>query len=433
MRAPSRKAGFTLPEVITSVAIFSMVILMVYSCWATVLRATESSALAAESAQRERMAMKAIEEALDGASWYEARQEDPLELDADAKFSRLKIIARVPPGFWGESALAKYPVRRIEFVTEPTDSDAAQLVMIQRPLLTDMDSGQAHRTVLLPKVAEFNIVVQSSHPKNPDQWETVWGLTNNGPGGLPARARVSVGAVEEFPRLKTVPLLASMASHPGAPPTIGNATNLAGIAFGQRGFDSPEKDPNARIVFLIDKSGSMYGGQLEMAKNALVKSLQAMNGKGNFYVYFFNSFSDAMRLDETRSPVMLEANTANIAKVGDWIDSRLARGGTNPSDSLKSAFTHKPTELFLLTDGEFRIRKGDPRVSELIQSLNSGKETKINTLAVGDPLRGTTAEASLMIIAKENGGTYTFIDPLAASFDTPSPAPPTLAPTTKKP
>ena len=436
MRATFRKTGFTLPEVITSVAIFSMVILMVYSCWATVLRATESSALAAESAQRERMAMKAIEEALDGASWYEARLEDPLELDADIQFSRLKIISRVPPGFWGESALAKYPVRRIEFVTESTDSDAAQLVMIQRPLLTDMDSRQVHRTVLLPKVEEFTIEVQPSRPKNPDQWETAWGRTNRAPGGLPARARVSIGAVEKFPRRKTVPLLASMASHPGAPPAIGNATNLAGIAFGQRGFDSPEKDPDARIVFLIDKSGSMYGGQLEMAKNALFKSLQAMNGKGNFYVYFFNSFSDAMRLDETRSPVMLEANTANIAKVGDWIDSRLARGGTNPSDSLKSAFTHKPTELFLLTDGEFRIRKGDPRVSELIQSLNSGKETKINTLAVGDPLRGTTAEASLMIIAKENGGTYTFIDPLAASFDTPAsalstPASPTT--TTKKP
>ena len=227
-----------------------------------------------------------------------------------------------------------------------------------------------------------------------------------------------------------------MASHPGEAPAIGNVTNLGGIAFGQRGFDSPEKDPDARIVFLIDKSGSMYGGQLEMAKNALFKSLQAMNGEGTFYVYFFNSFSDAMRLNETRSPVMLESNAANITKVGEWIDSRKAFGGTNPSDSLKSAFTHKPTELFLLTDGEFRIRKGDPRVSELIQSLNSGKETKINTLAVGDPLRGTTAEAALMIIAKENGGTYTFIDPLAASFDTPASAlstPTSPTPTTKKP
>ncbi len=171
-----------------------------------------------------------------------------------------------------------------------------------------------------------------------------------------------------------------------------------------------------------------------MVKRGLRASLKAMGGKGKFYVYFFTGSSDAMRLGETRSPVMLEANAANISKVSDWIDSRLAGGGTNPSDSLKSAFTHKPTDLFLLTDGEFRIRKGDPKVGDLIKSLNSAKETTVNTLAVGDPLRGTTAEASLMIIAYENGGGYTFIDPLAASFDSSifsAPAP--AAPTTKNP
>ena len=155
----------------------------------------------------------------------------------------------------------------------------------------------------------------------------------------------------------------------------------------------------------------MWGGQLEMAKNALLKSLNSMDGAGKFYVYFFNQSDDAMRINDIRSPVMLESNLANINKVSEWIDSRRARGGTDPSDSLKSAFTHKPTELFLLTDGEFRVRKDEPSVQALIQSLNANKATKINTLAIGDPLRGTTTEATLMIIAQENGGTYTFIDP----------------------
>ena len=136
-----------------------------------------------------------------------------------------------------------------------------------------------------------------------------------------------------------------------------------------------------------------------------------MNGEGQFYVYFFNKRDDAMRINDVRAPIMLESNTANIAKVSEWIDSRRARGGTDPSDSLKSAFTHKPTELFLLTDGEFRVRKDEPTIRQLIQSLNSAKATKINTLAIGDSLRGTETEASLMIIAQENGGTYTFIDP----------------------
>ena len=84
-----------------------------------------------------------------------------------------------------------------------------------------------------------------------------------------------------------------------------------------------------------------------------------------------------------------KAILTNIAKDVEWIDSRRrARGnGTDPSDSLKSAFTHKPTELFLLTDGEFRVRKDEPTIRQLIQSLNSAKATKINTLAIGDSLQ----------------------------------------------
>ena len=434
MRASSRHNGFTLPEVLVAVTILSLVILMIYASWAALLRVTESSAVAAEHTQRERVAFQVIKEALAGASWYENRAEGPLELEIDEPFSRLKIITRVPPGFWGGRALEGFPLRRIEFLTEPAGSgENRQLVMEQQSLLAEVASGQVHRTVLLPKVEEFSIKVQPGRPSNPGQWESVWGLTNGAPGGLPARARVSLGAIKEFPRRMQFPVFASLAPHAKEPPGIGTVTNIAGITFERLGFKIP-KDDDARLVFLIDKSGSMRGGQLEMAKRALFTSLEAMGGKGKFYVYFFTGSSDAMRLEGTRSPVMLEANAANISKVSDWIDSRLAGGGTNPSDSLKSAFTHKPTHLFLLTDGEFRIRKGDPKVGDLIKSLNSAKETTVNTLAVGDPLRGTTAEASLMIIAYENGGAYTFVDPLAASFEASifsAPAP--TIPTTKNP
>jgi|GEM_PF-1148033 len=438
MRARSCHNGFTLPETLVAVTILSLVILMIYTSWATLLRATESSAGAAESTQRERVAIEAIKEVLAGGSWYENQPEGPLELETAGAFSRIKIVARVPPGFWGGRVLEGFPLRRIEFLAEPRDSgEGYQLVMEQQPLPSEVGSGQVHRTVLLPKVEEFSIEVQAARAANSGQWESFWGLTNRAQKGMPARARVSLGATKEFPRRLQFPVFASLASHAKETPGIGTVTNIAGINFEKLGFNIPQDD-DARLVFLIDKSGSMRGGQLEMAKRALLVSLEAMAGKGNFYVYFFTGASDAMRLDGARSPVMLEANVANIAKVAEWIDSRKAGGGTNPSDSLKSAFTHKPTHLFLLTDGEFRVRKGDPKVGELIQTLNSSKETKLNTLAVGDPLRGTPAEAGLMIIAYENGGSYTFIDPLAASFDSLFSAPSAPAstgptPTTKNP
>ena len=462
MRARSCHNGFTLPEALVAVTVLSLVILMIYTSWATLLRATESSAGAAESTQRERVAIEAIKEVLAGASWYENQPEGPLELETAGAFSRIKIVARVPPGFWGGRVLEGFPLRRIEFLAEPRDSgEGYQLVMEQQPLPSEVGSGQIHRTVLLPKVEEFSIEVQAARAANSGQWESFWGLSNRAQKGMPARARVSLGAMKKFPRRLQFPVFASLASHAKGTPGIGTVTNIAGITFETFGFNIPQDD-DARLAFLIDRSGSMYGGKLEMVKRGLRASLKAMGGKGKFYVYFFNRSSDPMKLNRsterfrpespgTRSPVMLDAKAENIAKIENWIDSRKAgrwpgaKPGTNPSDSLKSAFTHKPTHLFLLTDGKFVLPSGSrefaditPMVGDLIKSLNSAKETQISTLAVGDPLRGTAAEAGLMIIAAENGGTYTFINPSAPGSDSlfsvpsvPSSTGPT--PTPKKP
>ncbi|MDP6903501.1 MAG: type II secretion system protein, partial [Verrucomicrobiota bacterium] len=182
MRAHSCHNGFTLPETLVAVTILSLVILIIYSSWTTLLQATESSAGAAESTHRERVAIAAIKEVLAGASWYENQPEEPLELEADGSFSRLKIVARVPPGFWGGRALENFPLRRIEFLTEPRDSgNGHRLVMEQQPLPSGPDSGPVHRTVLLPKVEEFSIEVQAARAANSGQWESFWGLSNMAP------------------------------------------------------------------------------------------------------------------------------------------------------------------------------------------------------------------------------------------------------------
>ena len=407
MRHAPRSAGFTLLEVMTTVAIVSLVLVMVYSCWSAVLNATESSSVAAQNSHRERMTLQALDEVFSGVAWYEHHTNGPFHLDSDGAFSQLSIISRVPPDFWGARHLGAHPLRRIEFLAEPTADGAHQLVMIQQPLLSAPNgSPNTHRTVLLPHVESFALEVREN-TQSITPWEPHW----NGSRGLPGAARVSLGMAADFPRHQSWPLLAHVAQHAKPPPGIGNVTNLSGSAFTNAGFNTGEQDSGARLVFIIDKSGSMWGGQLNMAKNALLKSLYAMNGEGQFYVYFFNQRDDAMRINDVRAPIMLESNSANIAKVSEWIESRRARGGTDPSDSLKSAFTHKPTELYLLTDGAFRGRKDEPTIRELIQSLNANKATQINTLAIGDSLRGTPGEASLMIIAQENGGTYTFIDP----------------------
>ena len=419
MRSKNPNAGFTLPEVLTAVVIVGLVLITLYSCWAAVLGATQSSTIAVQDAQRERMVIRAITEALAGVSWYENRKEGPLRLDDSLGFSRLKLISRVPPGFWGERELANYPLRRIEFVTEDMQGGESQLVMIQQALLAQTNSMKVHRTVLLPHVETFTVEVHSGGISN--TWETFW-PTLFETNGLPWQAKVSLGAAKQFPRKSTLPIFANLSSHAKGPPAIGIIGKVNDVTFGEDGFDVDDADSDSRVIFIIDKSGSMYGDRLEMAKQAILQSLIQLQGDGGkFYIYFFNKESEAMP-----SAAMLEATPTNIQRMSEWLQSRKAQGGTDPSDSIKSAFSHKPTELFLLTDGAFRPRRDDPPIRDLLSSLNADKAVKVNTLGIGELLRGREGETALMLIAKENGGIYTFIDPGA---NTPRPTiPPPPAP-----
>ena len=62
MRPSPRSAGFTWLEVMTTVAIVSLVLIMLYSCWSAVLNASESSQRAAQNSHRERITLQALDE-----------------------------------------------------------------------------------------------------------------------------------------------------------------------------------------------------------------------------------------------------------------------------------------------------------------------------------------------------------------------------------
>ena len=60
MKPTPHSAGFTLLEVMTTVAIVSLLLVMVYSSWSSVLDASENSQLAAQNTHRERMTLQAF-------------------------------------------------------------------------------------------------------------------------------------------------------------------------------------------------------------------------------------------------------------------------------------------------------------------------------------------------------------------------------------
>ena len=71
-KKPSRSRAFTLLEVMLAIAIFSMVMVAIYSSWMFILRATKVGQEATAQVQRRRMAVWTIEDALTCVQSYEA-------------------------------------------------------------------------------------------------------------------------------------------------------------------------------------------------------------------------------------------------------------------------------------------------------------------------------------------------------------------------
>ena len=56
--------GFTVIEVMIAIGIFSMIIISIYSVWTGILKASKAARTAADSAQRARISMRALQDAL---------------------------------------------------------------------------------------------------------------------------------------------------------------------------------------------------------------------------------------------------------------------------------------------------------------------------------------------------------------------------------
>ena len=97
-RIANRKRGFTLLEILVSIAILGMILLTIYSTWMMILRADRAGKYAAAEAQRERMASRTIEEALSCVqSFNESLQY--YGFVADNGDETLSFVARLPSSF----------------------------------------------------------------------------------------------------------------------------------------------------------------------------------------------------------------------------------------------------------------------------------------------------------------------------------------------
>ena len=181
-----KQAAFTLVEAIVSVAVLSIVLAMVYGVFFSLARSTVAGAEASVEIQRQRIALKTIEDSLSGLVYYEQSKEHYSFL-ADTtifEYPSISFVSRVPPDFLGNKEFGSQRLRRIEFTVEDDEDLGRSLVMYQEALMQPVntqDIREPKRWVLGPNLDTFFFVFWSTIN---NEWVSEWTETNSVPSRL---------------------------------------------------------------------------------------------------------------------------------------------------------------------------------------------------------------------------------------------------------
>lgn len=154
--------------------------------------------------------------------------------------------------------------------------------------------------------------------------------------------------------------------------------------------------PNLSLVLVIDKSGSMGGTKIELAKEAANASAEVLKGNDRFGVVAFDARAEWI------TPI---TNSSEVGVITSTISRLQAGGGTNIYPALKSAYDEllnedaKLKHIILLTDGQTQGSGYDT----LVQHIAADAIT-VSTVGIGDG-----ADAQLLSdMASWGGGEYYF-------------------------
>ena len=163
-------------------------------------------------------------------------------------------------------------------------------------------------------------------------------------------------------------------------------------------FEKEREKPSLAMMLVIDKSGSMGGQKIELAKDAAQAAVELLGPKDAIGVIAFDG--DSYTVSELRS-------TSDRGAISDAISTIEASGGTNMYPAMADAYeallgaTAKLKHVILMTDGvsspgDFQGVAGDMSASRIT----------LSTVALGQG----SSEDLLEELAQIGGGRYYFCD-----------------------
>jgi prepilin-type N-terminal cleavage/methylation domain-containing protein len=175
------RRAFTLVEIMVAVMVFSMVIASIYATWALIMRATQVGQDAASQAQRQRVVLRSIGDALMGVESFQASQNYYWFKLANGDEPYLSFVAHLPDSFArhnkfaGDDGGPDSSSRRVTFSLAPGENGEKNLVLRQSRILMDMDDDEKQYPLVLAKnVREFTIEWWGTNNLNELEWSKEW-------------------------------------------------------------------------------------------------------------------------------------------------------------------------------------------------------------------------------------------------------------------
>lgn len=184
----SRRRAFTLIEIMIAIALSSLVLAAIYSTWSLILRASKVGNEAAAQVQRQRIAVRTIEDSLMCIQSFQASLQYYTFIVQNGDTPELSFVARLPDDFPRNGRFGDFNLRRLTFTVEPdANSDFGNDLMLrQNPILMDMDQDEQNFPLVLARNVKTFMV--ECWDTNALDWTDEWDNTNS----IPPMLRVTL-------------------------------------------------------------------------------------------------------------------------------------------------------------------------------------------------------------------------------------------------
>jgi prepilin-type N-terminal cleavage/methylation domain-containing protein len=249
----SRRRGFTLIEIMVASAILVLIVASIYSIWSSILRGSRAGAKAAESVQRARTAVHAVEDALSTAQMFilNGRYYSFLaDTTTDPDFMTLSLVSRLPASYPGGAIFGDLAVRRVTFTVERGPNNLPELVLRQVPvMMATNEVGKEYAIHLAQNVKFFRM---EFYDRQLGDWVPEWRNTNQ----IPATVRIALAiggpanqpgrAAEIITRVVNVPSTAVLPQYQMAGPA-GAAGRFPPPGVNPGNINPPPSDQNSQL------------------------------------------------------------------------------------------------------------------------------------------------------------------------------------------